>query len=64
MKLHAVQVRILFFPLGSSSNGRTWDFDSRNTGSIPVLPEIADWCNGNTSDSDSEVLGSNPRSAV
>ena len=101
MKLHAVQVRVLFFPLGSSSNGKTRDFDSCNTGSIlfhicqrqicntllsKVLAtlrvanpseqrflrnrylfrtaSIADWCNGNTSDSDSDVLGSNPRSAV
>ena len=29
-----------------------------------VVPHIAEWCNGNTNDSDSFILGSNPSSAA
>ena len=32
-------------------------------GSSPILPVIADWCNGNTDDSDSSDFGSIPESA-
>ena len=33
-------------------------------GSSPILPVIADWCNGSTLDSDSRNFGPIPKSAV
>ena len=45
-------------------NGRISVSKTEDKGSNPLLPAIAKWCNGSTSDSDSENIGSIPVLAV